>query len=221
MKTHILHIALLFSTLYILGSCNKDDAPVKGLKEEIIPVKDTLQGVYGSNILLTNDREWYVQGWIYMINASSLRIEPGTIIKVLPDSSLLSGGGIIIVRDSKIVAAGTSGLPIKFHFTDTVQTHWNGVILMGKAPQRKIVRGWERRILPEARELPYGGNMPEDSSGIIDHVEMNFFRPGPHHLPAGILLLGVGNKTRVDHITLHLPGQHIGIKKQVEGYNDL
>lgn len=221
MKTHFLHIALLFSTLYILVSCNKDDAPIQGLKEEIIPVKDTLQGVYGSNILLTNDREWFVQGWIYIINGSSLRIEPGTVIKVLPDTALRSGGGIIIVRDSKIVAAGTSGLPVTFHFTDTVRTHWNGVIMMGKAPQRPVLRGWESRILPEGRELPYGGDVPEDSAGILMHVEMEFLQQPPAFLPTGILLLGVGSKTRIDHVTLHLPGQHVAVKKQVEGYNDL
>lgn len=194
---------------------------MQGLREEIIPIKDTLQGVYGSNILLTNDREWFIQGWIYIINGSSLRIEPGTVITVLPDPALRSGGGIIIVRDSKIVAAGTPGLPIKFHFTDTARTHWNGVIMLGKAPQRKVISGWERRILTEERELPYGGDLPKDSSGIIEHVEMDLFQRKSDKLSAGILLLGVGSRTRIDHVTLHLPGQHIDIKKQVEGYNDL
>ncbi|OMP80503.1 hypothetical protein [[Flexibacter] sp. ATCC 35208] len=217
MKTLFLHIAILF----LLIACNKDDDPLQNTKEEIIPLQDTLRGVYSANTLLTNDRKWYVEGWVYVINKSSLRIEPGTTINILPDPSFRSGGGIIIVRDSRLIAQGTTGLPIQFQFTDTVRTHWNGVILMGNAPQRKVMPGWESKILPEGKELSYGGKEPEDSSGIIEHVNMDFPQQFQQALPAGILLLGVGNKTRVDHVMLHMRGHDVRITKYTEGYNDL
>ncbi|SFW57471.1 hypothetical protein [Chitinophaga sancti] len=198
MKTLFLYITLLL----LLASCDKEDV----ILQEIVPVNDTLRGVYSSNTLLTSDRLWYVEGWVYIINKSSLRIEPGTHIKVLADPAARSGGGIIIVRDSKLVAKGTAGFPIKFQFTDTMHTHWNGLILMGNAPQRKDF------LSPEGKELSYGGDVAEDSSGIIQHVDMNF-----HHLISpGILLLGVGSKTRIDHVMTHTQ-----VSINTEGYNDL
>lgn len=198
MKTLLLYLAILL----LLTSCDKEDA----ILQEIMPMNDTLRGVYSSNTLLTSDRLWYVEGWVYVINRSSLRIEPGTHIKVLADPAARSGGGIIIVRDSKLVAQGTVGLPIKFQFTDTVNTHWNGLILMGNAPQRKSF------ISPEGKDLSYGGDMPEDSSGIIDYVDMGFH----HVISPGILFLGVGSKTRIDHVMTHTQ-----VSINTEGYNDL
>ncbi|WP_343668215.1 hypothetical protein [Chitinophaga sp.] len=202
MKTLVLYIAILL----LLASCDKEDAPLQYTKEEIVPVNDTLRGVYSANTLLTNDRNWCVKGWVYIINRSSLRIEPGTKIKVLPDPAAKSGGGIIIVRDSKLVAQGTAGLPIRFQFTDTAHTRLNGLILMGNAFQRKSF------LLPEGKELSYGGDLPEDSSGVIDYVEMKF-----HHMVSpGILFLGVGSKTCIDHVTMDT-----GVSIITEGYNDL
>ncbi|MBP1650622.1 MAG: Lipoprotein [Bacteroidetes bacterium] len=202
MKTLFLYIAILL----LLASCDKEDAPLRSTKEEIVPVNDTLRGVYSANTLLTNDRKWCVKGWVYIINRSSLRIEPGTKIRVLPDPAAKSGGGIIIVRDSKLVAQGTTGLPIRLQFIDTVHTRLNGLIIMGNAFQRKAF------LLPEGKELSYGGDLPEDSSGIIDHVEMSFH----HMISPGILLLGVGSKTRIDHVNMDK-----GVSISTEGYNDL
>lgn len=205
MKSLFLYIVILL----LLASCDKEDATLQELKEEIVPAGDTLRGVYSANTLLTNERVWYVEGWVYVINSASLRIEPGTHIKIIPDPAAKNGSGIIIVRDSKLVAQGTTGLPIKFQFTDTVNAHWNGLILMGKAPQRKAISGF---LLPDGKELSYGGDFPEDSSGIIEHVYMDF-----HHVKSpGILLLGVGSKTRINHVLMHTQ-----VSINAKGYNDL
>ncbi len=197
MRTLVIYIAILL----LMASCDKEDV----ILQEIVPVNDTLRGVYSANTLLTSDRLWYVEGWVYVINKSSLRIEPGTHIKVLPDPAAKSGGGIIIVRDSKLVAQGTAGLPIKFQFTDTVNTHWNGLILMGNAPQR-------REFYTNGKAFSYGGDFTADSSGIIEHVDLNFH----HIISPGILLLGVGSKTRLNHIMTHTQ-----VSINTEGYNDL
>ncbi|SEW44302.1 hypothetical protein SAMN05428988_5737 [Chitinophaga sp. YR573] len=188
-------IGLLSLAILIISSCKKDaEATHSSWNSELIPVNDTLSGTITTNTLLTHTHPWYIKGWLYVANEATLRIEPGTLINMLPAKK---NGGIVITRGAKIVAAGTPVFPICFSF-DTVAPG-SGIILLGKAPQLSPVTVFDDPA--GAGFLSYGGDFADDSSGILQHIQLSY-APANARFKGGLLLLGTGNKTILKDIVL-------------------
>lgn len=217
------YMILAWAGVYLLTSCMKEEhesiSSAVQVHAEIIPAHDTLYHIIAENTLLTNTHTWYIKGWAYISNEATLRIEPGTEIKVITrnnDHQDNAGGGLIITRGSKIIAAGTPSLPIRFTMADTVcNAGWCGIILLGKAPQEKK---FGSLLLPGDNELAHGGNVPDDSSGMLKQVHITGVRYNNKtgKLPAGLLLLGVGTKTNIRDITIHPVGNRSYYLQQVK-----
>lgn len=130
---------------------------------------------------------------------TNLFIEPGTVIL----GSTQNQGTLVIVRDSKIFATGTPSLPIIF---SSVQARggraagdWGGLVLNGNAPVNEI--GGEIAE-GEGASGPFGGDDPNDSSGVLQYVRVEFagIRFSDTNELNGIALQGVGRGTVVDHV---------------------
>ncbi|WP_160712535.1 hypothetical protein [Chitinophaga solisilvae] len=195
-------LVLAMAGLIIAGCKKEEDTSLQAdpLKRETIPATDTLSHAITGNTLLNASHPWYIKGWVYVSNEASLRIEPGSVIKILPEEKS-NAGGIIITRGSTIYAAGTERLPIH------VSMQENGyIIVLGKAPVGNRFAEMEN---PENKLWPgltYGGKDKRDSSGILQHIQIDY--------PAGkygeLKLLGTGNRTVVKSVTTHLSTKGLG-----------
>ncbi|MGO4290191.1 hypothetical protein [Chitinophaga sp. RAB17] len=223
------HITRLFPYLLygisslsvIAAGCKKNDevtlAASPDIKMEMIPVSDTIRHVIASHTLLTANHPWYIDGWVYVTNEATLRLEAGTIINVLPSAVNKKdgshSGGLIITRGAHLIAAGTEVLPIQVNVAATNNNGASGIIVLGKAAVEKRNSLLDNPDGPSLNHLSYGGKVPDDSSGVIQHLHINYYRIAGTGFLGGLLLLGTGSRTAVEDITLHpLPMKKSALK---------
>lgn len=208
-KTYLPVIVFLFCI-----SCKKEDENLPGNYQlQTIPVNDTIQAVITGNTLLTSTHKWYIRDWVYVSNEATLQMEPGTIIELLPGKK---GSGLIITRGSKIIAKGQPYLPVSIHVKDTVSNNlWNGIVLLGRAPQSRLFKIFSSEQLADGRELIYGGYLSKDTSAILQFVNIDYV-PLKNTTPAltpGIISLGTGSGTVIRDIWLRAAGKPQSVNK--------
>ncbi|MBC9931249.1 hypothetical protein [Chitinophaga qingshengii] len=197
----------------ITAGCKKNDtvhpAVAQEIKMEIIPVADTIRQVIASNTLLTASHPWYIDGWVYVGNEATLRIEAGAVVNILPTAVNKQdgrhSGGLVITRGAHIIAAGTTTLPIRIQVEKVAGQGPSGLLLLGKAPVRKGYTPF--------RDLTFGGNEPEDSSGVIRHLHLDYYPAASKDFRGGLLLLGTGSRTVIAEILQRaLPAERADLK---------
>ncbi len=148
----------------------------------------------------------------FVKNNSTLTILPGTVI--LGDKAV-SGAGLFITTGSKLIAVGTVSNPIVFTSNQAPGVRglgdWGGVVLMGLAPNNSpagtgtlsnpagtnYVEG-----LPISSDTQYGGSNPNDNSGNLQYVRIEFggYVYQPNKEINGLTFCAVGNATTIDYI---------------------
>ncbi len=179
-----------------------------------VPDADVLTGDITGNITLTNDKKWLLRGFVYVVDGATLNVEPGTVI--IGEKS--TKGTLIVERGGKLFAEGTATHPIIF--TSQLDPgfrgngDWGGILLCGKAPinvnntlNGGAFDGGEAQLEGGPRSK-YGGPNPDDSSGVLRYVRIEF--PGialsPNNETNGLTMGGVGRKTVIDHIHVSYGG---------------
>ena len=187
-------VAFLLGASVMMSACrkNSDDGD-----DTTPPAPETLTGTISTDKRLTSDRIWILKGYTYVTAGATLTIEPGTIIK----SDISDKGALIIERGAKIIAAGTAAKPIVFTSGKAAGARtpgdWGGIILLGKAPSNLTNPTIEGGV---GRQ--YGGTDPEDNSGIMSYVRIEYagIAAQPNSEINGLTCGGVGRKTQLDHI---------------------
>ncbi len=187
--------------------CRKSDVPFDA------QIHITDNGIGTGTTTWTSDREYLLDGFVFVNDGQILTIEPGTIIQATTGQKE-NASALIVARGGKIIAKGTSDQPIIFTVEgDDLQGSvpllsrglWGGVILLGNAPLN--VEGNEAHIegipLSEPRGV-YGGNIPDDNSGIFQYVSIRHggTNIGEGNEINGLTLGGVGNATIIDHVEI-------------------
>ena len=141
-----------------------------------------------------------------------LTIEPGVIVYA-------SGSSFLNVnRGNTIAANGTASRPIIFTSRDNVQGlntdsssgQWGGVVLSGRAPVTDCIASGatpgsvncERQVEGAAQPAIFGGNVPDDSSGSMEYVQIRysgFVLSGDSELQS-LTTGGTGSGTNLDYI---------------------
>ena len=167
----------------------------------------TVPGDITSDTVWTNNNAYYLnKAPVYIggdpINGTpvptTLTIQPGTFVY----GSKANQGTLVVVRDSKIIANGTAMLPIVFTSESVVGERgpgdWGGLVLNGNAPIN--VTGGEGD--GEGNSGPYGGDDPNDSSGVLNYVRVEFagIRFSELNELNGIAFQGVGAGTECSNI---------------------
>jgi len=144
--------------------------------------------------------------FVYVTDGVTLTIQPGTIIK----GDEASKSTLVVERGARLVAEGTETSPIVFTSNQPVGQRsygdWGGVVLVGRAPVNR----------PEATAMEggirgqFGGDVPNDNSGILKYVRIEF--PGVALTSSsnseinGLTLYAVGSGTVIDHVQVSYSG---------------
>lgn len=169
-----------------------------------------VSGEITANTTWTNSNVYFLQGFVYVKNNATLTIEAGTIIK----GDKGTKAALIIARGAKIIADGTPQLPIVFTSNqpagERTYGDWGGLILCGKAPVNKPGSQGEIEggVNNAAGDAFYGGTDPNDNSGILRYVRIEF--PGiafsDNNEINGLTCGGVGAGTTIDHVQVSYSG---------------
>lgn len=162
-------------------------------------------GEQNSDITLTNEITWLIQGQLVINDGASLTIEPNTEII----GGTLGDTDTLVVRPGgKIIAEGTANNPIIMRGLDALtRAEWGGVVINGFAPINGCSEGTDPCTAQgEGNSGTYGGNDPHDNSGVLRYVVVsNAGRQfSEENELNGIAFQGVGDGTTVEYIQVHL-----------------
>ncbi len=177
-------------------------------KFNLITSQVVLQGDITTDMTLTSDKVYKLVDIVRVQPPATLTIQAGTVI--YGDNA--TKGSLIIKPGAKIMAVGNEFNPIVFTSQyampgSTQQPNygdWGGVILLGNAPIN--VPGGTATI--EGPGDSYGGNNPDDNSGVMSYVRIEY--PGIayslNNEINGLTFGGVGRGTQIDHIQVSYSG---------------
>lgn len=176
------------------------------------------------NTVWTNDNVYELAGRITILDGVTLFIEPGTVIKGQAGTGS-NATALLVARGGKLVANGSSTLPIIFtSVADEITPEqvasgnfvspnldannsglWGGVIVLGKAPISASASEIQIEGIPttDANGL-YGGSETNDNSGIIRYVSIRHggANIGNGNEINGLTLGGVGVATTIENIEI-------------------
>jgi hypothetical protein len=178
-----------------------DQAPpvtVPGIDKPVVVVTGSISGAE----TWTNNFYYVLRGAVFVNEGATLNIQAGT--RVIGESG--SVGTLIVLRGGRIHALGTREQPIVFTSDQPVGSRdrgdWGGLIINGRAPVN--LEGGEGE--GEADTGVYGGDDPNDNSGILRYVRVEFagVEFSPDNELNGIAFQGVGRGTRVEYVQVHM-----------------
>lgn len=182
-----------------------------------------------SSYTWTANNQYLLDGIVILEAGSSLTIEPGTVIrgKEVPSDALMYSSFLIIEAEAQLIADGTPEQPIVFTSENdnlliteiplaffSGPGNWGGLIIAGRAPvsgtsdrrrqRTRFIRDLEEQT---GRVLNYAGEDEEDNSGIIRYVSVRNAGRGTAERQSnpGVILMGLGRGTTVDHLEVHNP----------------
>jgi len=163
------------------------------------PVDTVLEGSITTNILLTADKIWSLEGVVSITSGATLTIEAGTTIAGDENTYL------IIDKNSKIMAEGTDTKPIIFTSTKvaldgsvSASGQWGGLAIIGNAGNAQV-EPYEANTAFTASST----NL-QDNSGILRHVKIlhSGLEIAEDKKINGLSLVGVGSGTTIEEITV-------------------
>lgn len=165
-----------------------------------------LTGSIATDTKLYKKNIYLLQGSVYVTNNATLSIEPGTVI--LCDSE--SKASLIVTKGATLIADGLETDPIIFTSNKSLKKagDWGGIIILGDAPISKF--GGVSSVNYDLNPFytSYGGSNPNNNSGILRYVRIEF--AGGKAKSDGnfnsLLLAGVGNKTILENIMVSYSG---------------
>ena len=193
---------LCMATMFGSVACSEDD-PVPG--GETPETKDViLENEITSDMTLKATDNNLLRGFVYVTDGVTLTIEPGTVIK----GEKATKGSLIVEPGGKIIAQGTAEKPIVFTSDQAAGSRaygdWGGLILCGNAP----VNATSKPQIEGGPRTRYGGDQPEDNSGIVKYVRIEFagYPLEPNKEINGLTCGGVGSGTTLEYIQVAFCG---------------
>lgn len=144
--------------------------------------------------------KYTLKGYVYVNNGAILTIEAGSVIM----SDVTEKGALIVERGSKLIADGRFDQPIVFTSGKPAGSRnpgdWGGIILLGKAPTNRPTN--PSPVIEGGVNRPYGGIDPNDNSGILRFVRIEFsgIAAEPNSEINGLTLGGVGAGTIIENV---------------------
>ena len=176
----------------------KAPVTVPGIDKQVIVVTGSITGSES----WTSNYYYVLRGAVFVESGGTLNIQAGT--RVIGESG--SVGTLIVKRGGRLNASGTRTAPIVFTSDQPVGSRargdWGGLIINGRAPVN--IEGGEG--VGEADTGVYGGNDPNDNSGTMRYVRVEFagVEFSPDNELNGIAFQGVGRGGSYEFIQVHM-----------------
>ena len=160
-----------------------------------------LSGDINSDLTLENDTTYELEGGVFVNDGVTLTIEPGTRIIAGNVNGVFA---FLAIRQGGLIdAQGTASNPIVFTSNENTPNpgDWGGLILAGRAPiNRTSTAGGTATA--EVANLTYGGDVPDDNSGILRYVRLEYTGGQINESSEynGLSLYGVGSSTTLEYI---------------------
>lgn len=208
MKIHTQNLAgiiLIILLVLVPASCRKSDYEV----DHVESIRDNGAGT--GTITWKKDREYLLEGLVFVNDGQTLTIEPGTVIRAKTGQGS-AASALIVARGGTIIADGTAADPIIFtcendDLKGSIQTEakglWGGVIILGTARLNNLYGENHIEGIPLSEpRATYGGINDDDYSGIFRYVSIRHAGTniGEGNEINGLSLGGVGSETIIDHI---------------------
>ncbi len=152
---------------------------------------------------LSSAKRYLLKGLVRVKPGATLTIEKGTFI--MGDSA--SKAILLVEAGAKIMAEGTADEPIVFTSQAAEGARragdWGGLVILGHAPVNfPNGKGNIEGILTTANGTEFGGTDPNDDSGVIRYVRIEYAGVvlSPDNEVNGVTFGGVGRGTKVDHV---------------------
>ncbi len=190
--------ALLMAQIAPLSSAQSPPVSVPGIDKPVIVVTGQIEGTEN----WTNNFYYVLRGAVFVPQGATLNIQAGT--RVIGESG--SVGTLIVLRGGRINATGTREEPIVFTSDQPVGSRargdWGGLIINGNAPVN--LDGGQG--FGEADTGVYGGDDPDDNSGTLRYVRVEFagVEFSPDNELNGIAFQGVGRGGTFEFIQVHM-----------------
>lgn len=171
---------------------------VPGIDKPVVVVTGSVSGTER----WTNNFYYVLRGAVFVPAGATLNIEAGT--RVIGESG--SVGTLIVLRGGRLNAIGTRQQPIVFTSDQAIGSRdrgdWGGLIINGRAPVN--LEGGEGE--GEADTGVYGGDDPDDNSGTLRYVRVEFagVEFSPDNELNGIAFQGVGRGSTFEYIQVHM-----------------
>ena len=171
---------------------------VPGIDKPVIVVTGEVTGTE----TWVNTNYYVLRGAVFVRQGGTLNIQAGT--RIIGEAG--SVGTLIVLRGGRLNAIGTAAQPIVFTSDQPIgrrnRGDWGGLIINGRAPVN--LEGGEGA--GEGDTGVYGGTDPNDNSGILQYVRVEFsgVEFSPDNELNGIAFQGVGRATQVDHVQAHM-----------------
>jgi hypothetical protein len=179
-------------------SQGREPRNVPGIDKPVVVVSGTITGTE----TWANSNYWVLRGAVFVEDGAVLNIQAGTT--VIGEAG--SVGALIVRRGGQLNAIGTATQPIVFTSDQPVgeraRGDWGGIILNGRAPLN--LEGGEGE--GEADTGIYGGDDPNDNSGSLVYVRVEFAGTefSPDNELNGIAFQGVGRGGRYEYLQVHM-----------------
>ncbi len=180
---------------------SSDQAPpvnVPGIDKPVVVVTGEVTG----QETWTSTNYYVLRGAVFVREGATLNIQAGT--RVIGEAG--SVGTLIVLRGGRLNAIGTREQPIVFTSDQPIGSRargdWGGLIINGRAPVN--IEGGEG--VGESDTGVYGGNDPDDSSGSLRYVRVEFAGTefSPDNELNGIAFQGVGRGGSYDFVQVHM-----------------
>lgn len=179
MKTNLFFL-MAFAILF--SSCTSDDTSDIVINDNSVTNNNNgggntgdevinISGVYTTDLSLDPTKQYLVNGPLLMTSGTTLTVPAGMTIKVAPVGV---NAYIAILPGAQINANGNASNPIVFtsNASSPSTGNWGGIVLCGKAPINSTADGSTDTATTEVGGLSYGGNTPNDNSGILRYVRI-------------------------------------------------
>jgi hypothetical protein len=188
-------------SLLPVATVRTDQAPpvnVPGIDKPVVVVTGSIEGT----ATWVNTNYYVLRGAVFVEDGATLNIQAGT--RIVGESG--SVGTLIVAQGGRLNAVGTAQAPIVFTSDQPIgqrgRGDWGGIIINGRAPVN--LEGGEGE--GEGDTGVYGGNNPNDNSGILRYVRVEFsgIEFSPDNELNGIAFQGVGRGTTVEYVQAHM-----------------
>jgi hypothetical protein len=158
-----------------------------------------IQGILTKDYFLPKGK-YTLKGYVYLTEGNTLTIAPGSVIV----SDITEKGALIVERGAKLIADGRADNPIVFTSGKPIGQRtpgdWGGIILLGKAPTNRTLD--PAPIIEGGVGRKYGGTDPNDDSGILRYVRIEFagIAAEPGSEINGLTMGGVGSGTIIENV---------------------